>query len=80
MARSESGRPGGVRWHCAECDSDFIVVCHHCGKPLCRFHRLFVDDDAFRHNAVEWPVRAAHCRRCRSTFHPRLAPLAGRRR
>jgi hypothetical protein len=67
-----------MQWLCAECDTELVVVCHHCGKALCRRHRFLVDDDAFHHKA-EIPVYAAHCRDCRSTFHSWVAPLTGRR-
>jgi len=48
---------------CAECGAidsqdqvNVKVVCHHCGKPLCDEHCVWIVDDAFSDRAaLTWP-------------------------
>ena len=46
-----------------------ILVCHHCGKPICAEHAWEVTrDEAFAGTASE-PVSAVHCAECRAKYH-----------
>lgn len=46
-----------------------ILVCHHCGKPVCADHALEVTrDEAFAGTAVA-PVSAVHCPECKGKYH-----------
>ena len=62
-------------WECGECNAKetsanrIDAVCHHCGKPLCREHRIDIADNAFSRTAMAVP-RAAHCYPCRRKWHP----------
>ncbi|MFC6087837.1 hypothetical protein [Saccharothrix lopnurensis] len=79
-----------MAWECAECQLgegtpvpggapgvtvEIDVVCHHCGKPLCRNDRFVLVDDAFDASAGEDAPRAAHCKECRQRYHPRVTVL-----
>lgn len=65
-----------MTWECAECHRPeekgvrIDAVCHHCGKPLCREDRVLVSDRAFT-STGEVGAEAAHCRSCKSEYHPR---------
>jgi hypothetical protein len=76
-----------MAWECAECNvpersedpvTKIEVVCHHCGKPLCRQDRIQVLDDAFSDEPGPVSRDAFHCRECRRAHHPRAAALDGR--
>lgn len=59
---------------CANCgaNKDVLVVCHHCGKPLChdlQNCRFEIEDDVFSSRVI-----AVHCRECWQTFHPNSRP------
>jgi NMD protein affecting ribosome stability and mRNA decay len=46
-----------------------ILVCHHCGKPVCARHALEVTrDEAFASTAAV-PVSAVHCAECKGKYH-----------
>lgn len=52
------------------------AVCHHCGKPLCQDHQVFLADDAFSPGDSGHPATACHC-----SDHRRLpGHPSGRRR
>lgn len=78
-----------MAWECADCgekevissmrnggDSRRIVVCHHCGKPVC-FHpsRVIADDDFG--TSVEPPTAraAVHCADCKNKHHPKASGI-----
>jgi hypothetical protein len=71
-----------VAWECAECNvkedlgTPIDAVCHHCGKLLCRKHRVEIADHAF--SAAPGPMgrTAVHCRACKRRYHPADIPLA----
>ena len=76
-----------MTWKCADCnavetergESSIKVVCHHCGKPLCREDQTLIVDDAFyAESRVDLPV-AVHCKGCRQTHHPKAAVIEGSR-
>jgi DNA-directed RNA polymerase subunit RPC12/RpoP len=64
-----------MTWRCAECGdpetgkNQIDVVCHHCGKPLCKEDRTSSDGDVF--SEVDRPIRnrAYHCHDCYQTHH-----------
>jgi hypothetical protein len=71
-----------MAWECAEdCgekeqENHPILVCHHCGKPVCRKHREVITDDAFSANSNLLGHRAAvHCADCKKDYHPRTSNL-----
>ncbi|MEW5988033.1 MAG: hypothetical protein AB1791_15480, partial [Chloroflexota bacterium] len=55
------------------------VVCHHCGRPLCRRHRIQAMDRTLKNengkNADGKKVSAYHCRECRRKYHGLLSFL-----
>jgi hypothetical protein len=59
-----------MSWECAECNARedrqtrIDAVCHHCGKPLCRWDRVLVADLAFAGGQV-----AVHCGPCKRRHH-----------
>jgi hypothetical protein len=65
-----------MAWECSDCGSkelgeSKITICHHCGKPVCRMHRVMVRDDAFSSWRDHTASRVAvHCLDCRDAFHP----------
>lgn len=69
-------------WECGECgqpedekSGTLSLVCHHCGKLLCRDCRIRVIDGAFAGSAIDLERLAMHCRDCRVAFHPRAPAL-----
>jgi uncharacterized protein with PIN domain len=64
-----------MSWECAECHTseeqgaDISVVCHHCGKPLCRHDRVIIPDVVFAASVREAGAEAVHCRSCRREYH-----------
>lgn len=48
-----------------------ILVCHHCGTPVCETHgRMVLADDAFASDDLDPDsVAAMHCRGCAEKFH-----------
>lgn len=75
-ADSQKSMGGNVAWECAECSAKeegvrTIVVCHHCGKPVCRAHSVVIVDDAFAVSDPPGSRRAVHCSDCKSRYHPR---------
>lgn len=66
-------------WECGECgsqegkkDGEIMIdaLCHHCGKPLCKKHRISIEDDAFS-NTSTLSRQAFHCADCKKAYHPR---------
>lgn len=65
-----------MAWECSDCgrkeqEDSKITVCHHCGRPVCKLHRVMAEDDAFS----IWPDQiatniAVHCLDCWPAFHP----------
>jgi len=57
---------------CAICNNNTAeVVCHHCGKPLCKDERCrfrLKNDDAF-----STPTTTFHCRECLKKYHPQIS-------
>lgn len=49
--------------------SESIVVCHHCGSPVCNEHSLIIIDDVFGSSA-ESRSSAVHCKDCKARYHP----------
>jgi hypothetical protein len=46
-----------------------ILVCHHCGKPVCAADAFEVPrDEAFAGTAAA-PVSAVHCAECKGRYH-----------
>lgn len=79
-----------MSWKCGACgrhegdrmevdDPGFQIevnaVCHHCGTPLCNWHRddascqYWIDDEAFAEDTGDGR-RACHCRACLHRHHP----------
>ena len=54
---------------CAACQQmeENPVVCHHCGRPLCRRCRRIWWDTAFQ--GGDLLPTAYHCSRCRQRYH-----------
>lgn len=48
------------------CDEEAVVVCHHCGKPLCKTHKINVKKD----EAFSSIITAFHCDECELKHHP----------
>jgi len=48
------------------CDEEAVVVCHHCGKPLCKKHSYKVQKD----EAFSSKITAFHCPECKQEHHP----------
>jgi hypothetical protein len=77
-----------VTWECTECNVDdrqnpIDGICHHCGKPLCRYDQVLIADDAFAAFAAfagEANQVAVHCKACRREHHPAGVPLGRERR
>lgn len=75
-----------MAWECAECNARertrnaIDAVCHHCGKPLCREHRIEIADLAFA--GVSEPISqvAIHCQKCKHQYHATDVPVAKRSR
>lgn len=70
-----------MEWECADCgekepkDSK-LLVCHHCGKPLCPRHHQIISDDAFSDGTGRPAARlAVHCSDCKKDYHPRATSL-----
>lgn len=47
------------------------TVCHHCGKPLCREHRVLILDEQFANQGAPVPRHAYHCPGCHQAYHAR---------
>jgi hypothetical protein len=67
-----------MEWRCTECgetesgrNAD-LVVCHHCGKLLCREDRMLVSNDVFDGDGLLANL-AYHCWDCYDTHH--LTPV-----
>jgi hypothetical protein len=69
-----------MSWECGYCGSvegiDGVMieaVCHHCGKPLCRLHRLEFLDEVFGQEPGPLGSHAYHCSDCKKAYHARAA-------
>jgi hypothetical protein len=64
-----------MEWRCAECGEPesgknrVLVVCHHCGKLLCRDDRMPLLSDVFGGDDDETRNLAYHCADCYDTHH-----------
>ena len=71
-----------MAWEYAYCGepekkSEWIPVCHHCGRPLCERHSQRITDDAFGSGSSASRM-AIHCSDCRREHHPQtLNPEPG---
>ena len=78
MARAPGGTDVTVHLECGECTAvngrwvegttqmaRVDAVCHHCGKPLCHDHQVFLADEAFSLEKSADPPTACHCSACR---------------
>lgn len=60
-----------MAWKCGVCgEGNIEVVCHHCGKPLCKDHLRVVRDKAFSSFA-----EAYHCEACKEEHHSKVIRL-----
>ena len=70
-----------MAWECADCgakeqQNHMILVCHHCGKPVCGKHREVITDSAFSADLTRPAGRAGvHCMDCRKEYHRRESKL-----
>ena len=71
-----------MQWRCAECgepESDkkpILVVCHHCGKLLCRDDRVAHRGDVFEREDETGDL-AYHCADCYEAQHREPEPEQG---
>jgi hypothetical protein len=68
-----------MTWECAYCGepekkTEKMPVCHHCGRPVCQWHRLMIPDDAFGSGPSTSRI-AVHCDDCRQDHHPQTLNL-----
>lgn len=61
---------------CGVCGAPAGIVCHHCGKPLCRDHWKKIVDDAFADVEGLTGRDAYHCEDCKRQFHSQAMELA----
>lgn len=46
-----------------------VLLCHHCGMPVCQEHGRVVAADAAFAGTATAPQSAVHCRSCAERFH-----------
>jgi hypothetical protein len=57
---------------------DAILVCHHCGMPVCQQHGWTVaTDDAFGDSNTPISRISMHCRECMEEYHKGLVRQRG---
>jgi len=78
-------RPDSEGWECGDCSLPeegafrIDVVCHHCGKLLCKDHRRELPDEAFSGPLVSEHRIAVHCDECLELHHRIALPWTQRR-
>lgn len=55
-----------------------LVVCHHCGRPMCTTHGRLIEDDVFSISETAGPARAMHCWNCKAQYHARAEEITFR--